>query len=700
MVTAGRDWDQSSIRCIVRDYWGGEHFSSPATLTIREPLSYYTADLEGDVFSYTGSPIVPRVTLSLGNEILTEGKDFSVNCIRNINAGTALMQISGMGLCTGTLTREYTIARADQALLLTASSSEISVGSSCMLSLQGAKTVVTYTSNAPDVAEVSSTGRVTGLSEGRAVIHAAAAGDPNYLEGSADLVITVTKADLSSGRIIMEKDVFAFTGVPIVPNLLVIWGSRILEEGKDYILKCFFNRDSGTARADVSGTGNYTGGLSREFTITKLDQALSAELSRTRLEAGQTAQVNAWGNTGDLLFLSTDSSVARVDASGLVTAAGRGEALIRVIARATLNYNRAEIDLPVTVWETRNLSECRILLMDSVYPFTGAEIRPEIIVLDGSGLLKEGRDYDVSVSDNIRPGRGKITLTGMGDYTGKLEKTFMITSLILDAPEITGLMQTEEGILVTWMQVFGAESYRVFYKDEYSGWKTLTDTASTSCLWDGPAGGGTYRFTVRTIDKEGNVYTSGYDPEGKTITIEEKPAVPVVTSVFSVAQGLKIAWDGIGGIDHYRIFYREGTGRWKALADVRGRSFTWTDAVSGMNYTFTVRAMNEAGTKYLSGYDGKGKSLFYVQAPVILEPERLQEGIRIRYQASAGAGSYRIFYRINGSGWKKLADTRAGAYTWTGAEQGNRYSFTVRAMNADGTAYISGYDNTGKEILY
>lgn len=41
-------------------------------------------------------------------------------------------------------------------------------------------------------------------------------------------------------------------------------------------------------------------------------------------------------------------------------------------------------------------------------------------------VLEENKDYDVSYIDNIYPGTGKVSITGKGNYTSVLEKTFFI----------------------------------------------------------------------------------------------------------------------------------------------------------------------------------------------------------------------------------------------------------------------------------
>ena len=57
---------------------------------------------------------------------------------------------------------------------------------------------------------------------------------------------------------------------------------------------------------------------------------------------------------------------------------------------------------------------------------TGFAITQKPVIKDGETTLVEGRDYTLSITDNNKPGVAKITITGIGDYTGSAEATFVI----------------------------------------------------------------------------------------------------------------------------------------------------------------------------------------------------------------------------------------------------------------------------------
>lgn len=58
--------------------------------------------------------------------------------------------------------------------------------------------------------------------------------------------------------------------------------------------------------------------------------------------------------------------------------------------------------------------------------FTGSAIEPALAAALGNYKLEAGSDYTVSYSDNVNPGEAKVTITGIGSFTGTRELTFKI----------------------------------------------------------------------------------------------------------------------------------------------------------------------------------------------------------------------------------------------------------------------------------
>lgn len=64
-------------------------------------------------------------------------------------------------------------------------------------------------------------------------------------------------------------------------------------------------------------------------------------------------------------------------------------------------------------------------IADQVY--TSEAIEPDVVVTIGNKTLVEGEDYTVSYTDNVKGGEATAIVTGIGEYSGTIEKNFNIT---------------------------------------------------------------------------------------------------------------------------------------------------------------------------------------------------------------------------------------------------------------------------------
>ena len=92
-----------------------------------------------------------------------------------------------------------------------------------------------------------------------------------------------------------------------------------------------------------------------------------------------------------------------------------------------------------------------ITLSPAEMPYTGAACEPAVSLKDGDRSLESGKDYTVAgYADNIEIGKdtAKVTVTGVGNYTGSVEKSFSITAIPGSAVTefITSRKPEDEGI--------------------------------------------------------------------------------------------------------------------------------------------------------------------------------------------------------------------------------------------------------------
>ena len=105
-------------------------------------------------------------------------------------------------------------------------------------------------------------------------------GKGNYT-GSVETKFNITAKALTAS---MVWDIAAqtYTGSPIVPELTVKDGETALSKDTDYTVKCQNNLNAGTANLTVTGKGNYSGSVSKTFTIKQKD--VTAQRDATNIQ--------------------------------------------------------------------------------------------------------------------------------------------------------------------------------------------------------------------------------------------------------------------------------------------------------------------------------------------------------------------------------------------------------------------------------
>ena len=224
------------------------------------------------------------------------------------------------------------------------------------------------------------------------------------------------------------------------------------------------------------------------------------------------------------------------------------------------------------------------------------------------------------VDDDVRDG-GTYTYTvrcigQSGNFTSRYNTNgwkYTYVKPQLATPQITKFESTFDGVKITWNKVANAYGYRVFYLGR-DGWKSMGNTTGNTFVDDDVRDGGTYTYTVRCINANGD-FVSRYNTNGWKYTYRVPwLTTPQINSLKSTDNGVEIKWNKVSGAAQYRVFYKGANGSRKRLATTVATSFTDDDVRSGSTYTYTVRCVDASGEIYTSLYDNAGKSIKYVNA--------------------------------------------------------------------------------------
>ena len=144
---------------------------------------------------------------------------------------------------------------------------------------------------------------------------------------SAACTFEIVCADLAQCTVTLSENSFEYDGKAKQPKVTVA-GKNKLTEGRDYTISWQNNVKPGKGKAVLTGKGNYTGTVTREFTIQK---------------------VKSTKGDGKLSFTSSDHAVAVVNGEGKVTLKGTGKTVVTVTAAATEGYLPKSVKITVTV---------------------------------------------------------------------------------------------------------------------------------------------------------------------------------------------------------------------------------------------------------------------------------------------------------------------------------------------------------------
>lgn len=171
----------------------------------------------------------------------------------------------------------------------------------------------------------------------------------------------------------------------------------------------------------------------------------------------------------------------------------------------------------------------------------------------------------------------------------------------VNVPQIIKFQNVNGGTTLTWNKNANAKYYRVFGMSS-NGWQTICSKTAANCFtykYKTPVSGKYYYYTVRALSANGNVYISGYNSTGWKYMYIAPPANPKLTNT---KNGVSVRWAKPKGATYCRLFRKTGSGSWVKIADTNKLSYVDKTAKKGVTYTYTLRVINKAGTKFFSGF--------------------------------------------------------------------------------------------------
>lgn len=262
----------------------------------------------------------------------------------------------------------------------------------------------------------------------------------------------------------------------------------------------------------------------------------------------------------------------------------------------------------------------------------------------------------------------------------------------LTSPVISSLKNVNGGVKISWKKKSGAASYSVYRKTSKTEWTAIGKAKGTSYTDKTAVSGKKYTYSIKCLNSEGKSLSKLN--AGKSITYVKAPSIK---SFSPNATGVKIIWEKCSGAAKYRVYSVDGNGELKALATVKGTSYTHDKLKSGKNYTYTVKCLNSDG-KTVSG-GAENKSFRFIAPQPISSVSKSEKGVLIQWTAVKNVNGYRVLRKTLGGKFEKLADVKSvTSYVDTTANVKTVYSYSLRCLDGKGNA-MSYYKTDTKYYL-
>lgn len=574
LLTAGEDYLVESITDnLMPGYMkitvtGGSNGKYRGSHTFTESIRIKGLPIEGAVVTglknavFTGKEITPRFTVKLSGKVLKEGTDFEAVFVDNLHAGEAGVIINGRGIYEGSMKKTFTITRKSFAgVKIAALGTQTYTGSP----IKPALTVTDGERLLTEGVDYVVTG-YNNTQPGKAGLTVTACGDYTGVKNiSFDIRYSLSRISVTgvpAGTV--------YTGKAVTPEAVLTDASGyVLQKNKDYTVSYRNNRDAGEAEILVKGKGVYTGSLLLTFRIepVSLDTALVSGCKDT-VYTGKPAVVKPVVKLGKTTLKAGKDYTVSVE-----NAVDAGAAVC--VITGTGNY-KGEVRVNFTV-KPQSLKSCRIDNLGTC-PFDGTPVRPDVRVTCGKKVLKQYTDYTVAYENNTATGKGKVVVTGTGNYEGSIEKTFLIRDSILTA-DISGVETavTYTGKAVTFpVTVTRAGTVLKAGKDYSITYKKNKDAGEASLVITGK-GSYTGEIVKNFTIKKAELGAGGAIGDIKTFTYTGKAICPSVTVTYGKTR--LTAKD-------YRVYYTRNTEAGTARVTVTGTG-NYTGTLAG---EFTIAA--------------------------------------------------------------------------------------------------------------
>ena len=653
--------------------------------------------------SYTGSPIVPKLTVKDGETALSKDTDYTVEYQNNLNAGTATVTLTGKGNYSDSVSKTFTIEPKSITPVVTVSGDYTYTGSAITPAY-----TVEITKGGLKIGDDQYTVEFsdnTNAGTGKIIVKAKDGG--NYSFDAVNQTFTIKQKDVTAQRDATNIQVVVDKGTFDAPTFGDVTGTLTYSydgaTSYDAIVKKLETLPLG-AMGDIGYTytanGNYTGTITGtlHFTVVNLPAATitTAPAAKTGLTFNGTEQVlvNAGSGitTGCTLQYRLDGGSYNAELPK-ATNAGSYTVYYKVKGNNTTHSDSSEQSFTVTI--APKTVTAAVSVEPTSYTYTGEAIVPTTVTVKDGTTVIPASEYTVAYTDNINVGTATVTVSDRagGNYVVSGTATFTITKAALSGVSVS-----------------------------LGGW-TYGDTAKTPTV-SGNLGNANVTYQYKAADAADETYTNVVPTNAGTYTVKATVAESADYAAATATRNFTIVPKAISKATVENIGEQEFTGRTiTPTVTVKDGTVVLTDADYSVAYANNI----DAGTANVTitgkgNYTGSTSVKFTIAqaaAPVVVDDsgatvtapdttkenvaEKLDETGKTKYNKDSkgeattdeeiilgnvkkamgvtGTNSTMITAQVTTSG----SATKAMTVLPYAQGADSRKNFTVKKLNADGT---------------
>ena len=271
------------------------------------------------------------------------------------------------------------------------------------------------------------------------------------------VAFSMTSQVLRPGKTTLASLIYNVEGVPLVyvPNVTgnggITWNS------------------SNTKAASINQNGKITSASGGKTTITATTAAgiIASRVLEVKKVIVDIGDAEIWvpyptytgGNVKPSVQIKYEGETLKAgrDYAYTYTKASKAGQYIRITIKGKGDY-KGSVSGYVKILK-KSVKNFRVRGISAKKTYTGKKITQKITVYDGKKKLKSS-DYTVKYSSNKNPGKVTVKITGKGNYTGTITKTFNIVPAKMKKPS---LKNGKQKITVSFKRAAGVTGYQIAY---------------------------------------------------------------------------------------------------------------------------------------------------------------------------------------------------------------------------------------------